>query len=135
MAELNEGCRRARLLRDRCCHGDTNPVLQAVHHFYPCATPIPPTSSQGAIHICEVTFQWPFCIGTRNDGSSPTLFVLPLSTFRSNSFFLGEKIRPISTTMESLVQMEKDEDRLLPGYALNGENEDSCLQREKFDTS
>lgn len=28
VAELNEGCRRARLLRDRCCHGDTNPVLR-----------------------------------------------------------------------------------------------------------
>lgn len=103
VAELNEGCRRARLLRDRCCHGDTNPVLR---QFTISTRAIPPTSSQGAIHICEVTFQWPFCIGTRNDGSSPllpTLFVrvLPLSTFRSNSFFLGKKIRPISTTTAS----------------------------------
>lgn len=58
VAELNEGCRRVRLLRDRCCHGNTNPVLWSFA--------IPPerdsSDRQGGRDPYLLTFEWPFCI-------------------------------------------------------------------------
>lgn len=88
VAELNEGCRRARLLRDRCCHGDTNPVLRqftistrALHRSLR-----PPGKARSISANAKSRFNGHFVSGQeRILAPSPNSFLL------SNSFFFPGK--------------------------------------------
>lgn len=112
VAELNEGCRRARLLRDRCCHGDTNPVLRqftistrALHRS------LRPRGKARSISAnAKSRFNGHFVSGQeRILAPSPNSFARVPPFHGSDSFFfLGTKICPIFASSEWKIGSKTD---------------------------